>query len=52
MTILIKCLCTPIAILIGLLYFILALITGRYDYATKGSEVVEDLWEIRDDLGV
>jgi len=45
MTILIKCLCTPIAMTIGLLYFILAIITWRADYANKGSDVLEDLWK-------
>ena len=45
MTIIIKCLCTPIAILIGVLYFILALITWRSDYGDKASDVLEELWK-------
>jgi hypothetical protein len=47
MTILIKCLCTPIAMIIGVLYFLLALITWRSDYGDKGADVLEDLWKAR-----
>jgi hypothetical protein len=42
---LIKCLCTPIMISIGLLYFIVGLITWQEKFGTRGTETFDELWD-------
>lgn len=44
MTILIKCLCTPLTWLIGVSYFIIALMMWELKYAERGASTMEDLW--------